>query len=361
MTGENRYIFDRTNEMEIRIQTLHYNLKFKNPFRISHGERHSTDCVFVSISYGAFTGYGEATLPPYLGISQQMVEEFIQKVSTEMLMADSPRQLHVMLNTITPACYPAMAAVDMAWNDLMAQKNHLPLFKWLGLSEQYSAVGMFTIGVSNESELEGKLAEADVMPVIKIKTTGGNEKEIIKRIRKFTHKPLAIDANQSWEITGLKLDLLKWLNDEGVILVEQPFKKDAVFPPGIFNDSPVPFIADESFQTMDDLDRISGCYHGINIKLMKCGGIFPALQIIEEARKRNLKIMVGCMSESSCGCLAAAQLISHTDWYDLDGPLLINNDPFDGLRYKNGKIIFSGSHGTGAKPNRFFCPAESKG
>lgn len=352
MTGENRYIFDRTNRMELRIKTTGYSLMFKTPFHIAHGVRDLTPCVFVSVTDDEnCSGYGEAALPPYLGVSQQMVEDFIRKVTPEILMTCSAEQLHFALQNISPACYPALAAVDMAWHDLMAQKNNLPLYNWLGLSKQFTAYGMFTIGISSEEELRSKLPEAEVMPILKIKTSDNNEKKIISQIRKLTDKPIAIDANQSWEPAAEKMELLFWLKEMNVILVEQPFRKNERVPDYIFKYSPIPLIADESFQTKADLDRITGSYHGINIKLMKCGGIYQALQIITEARRKNLKIMLGCMSESSCGCSAAAHLISLTDWYDLDGPLLISNNPFDGLSYRDEKIVISEKAGLGILPN----------
>ncbi len=338
--------------MGLRIRFVRYSLKFKTPFRIAHGERDSTPCVFLTLSDENLIGYGEATLPPYLGISQLRVEEFLRKVTPGKLNTDSAELLNNSLKEITPACYPAMAAADMAWHDLMAQKNKMPLYKWLGLTKQFVAKGMFTIGISTEEELIGKLPEAESMPVLKIKTSVGNEKAIISLIRKFTDKPVAIDANQSWGNPDDKLELLYWLKEMNVILVEQPFRKHERVPEYIFKESPIPLIADESFQTIDDLKKISGSYHGINIKLMKCGGIYPALQIIKEARMRNLKIMIGCMSESTCGCSAAAHLLSLVDWYDLDGPLLIKNDPFDGLNFQEGKIVISEKAGLGILPNQ---------
>lgn len=352
MTRENRYIFDRSNRMGFRIKTSRYNLMFKAPFRIAHGKRDSTPCIFVSVSDGNFTGYGEATLPPYLGVSQQIVEDYVKKINPELLNTDSAERLHNALKEIAPICNPAMAAVDMAWHDLMARKNNLPLCKWLGLSEKFKADGMFTIGLSSEEELIKKLPDSDVMPILKIKTSDGNELETITLIRKFTDKPVAIDANQSWDPSADKPELLNRLKEMNVIMVEQPFGKHEKVPEYIFKQSPVPLIADESFQTIEDLERVSQSYHGINIKLMKCGGIYPALQIIKEARRRDLKVMIGCMSESSCGCSAAAHLISLADWYDLDGPLLIKNDPFDGLEYQNGKIILSANSGLGIVPNQ---------
>ncbi len=338
--------------MKLSIKTARYTLKFKTPFRIAHGVRDSTPCVFISVSDGNFIGYGEAALPPYLGVSQQIVEGYVKKINPEFLNTDYAEQLHKSLREIAPASYPAMAAVDMAWHDLKAQRNNMPLYKCFGLSEQFKAEGMFTIGISSEEELINKLPDSGVMPILKIKTSDGNEKEIISLIRRFTDKPVAIDANQSWKSVEDKLELLYWLKEMNVILVEQPFKKNERVPDYIFKHSPVPLIADESFQTIEDLEKIAGNFHGINIKLMKCGGIYPALQIIKEVRKRNLKIMIGCMSESSCGCSAAAQLVSLTDWYDLDGPLLIKNDPFDGLAYEKGRIILSDKAGLGIVPNQ---------
>lgn len=359
MTGENRYIFDRTKNMELRITSTRYNLKFKTPFRIAHGERESTPCVFVTVTNGKLTAYGEATLPPYLGISQDMVESFIQNVPADLLNTDSAEELQKSLHAVSPVCYPAMAAIEMAWHDLIARKNNVPLWKWLGLKKNYRAEGMFTIATANKDQLIRKLQEAGGMPLLKIKTYHGNEKEMIKLIRRYTDKPVAIDANQSWEIKEDILDLLNWLNKMNVILVEQPFRKEVNVPETIFKNSPVPLIADEAFQTIRDLDRIHGQYHGINVKLMKCGGIYPALEIIKEARKRNLLLMIGCMSESTCGCSSASHLLSLVNWYDLDGPLLIKNDPFDGMVYENGRIVLSERSGNGIIPNNHFRESQS--
>jgi L-alanine-DL-glutamate epimerase-like enolase superfamily enzyme len=349
MTGENRYIFDRPVLMNIILESIPYTLKFRSPFRIAHGVRDSTAAVFVKLISGNNVAFGEATLPPYLAETMESVMAFIRKLNPEQLSVQYAVALHTYLGSIHPACKPAQAAVDMAWHDLTGKINGVSVHEMYALQGKTHAPGAFTIAINDESEMEKKIAESGSMPLLKIKTSVGNDKQLVKAVRKYSDKPVCIDANQSWKNDKQVLDLLFWLKDENVLFIEQPFNKDAMGIEKIFEKSPLPLIADESFQTIEDLTTIKNQFHGINIKLMKCGGIYPALQIIRKAKEAGLKILIGCMSESSCGCAAASHLLSLADWYDLDGPLLLSNDPFAGLNFINGEIQIPEAPGVGVE------------
>ncbi len=332
------------------INTVCYELRFRYPFHIAHGQRTSTPCLFISLTETAHCGYGEATLPPYLKENTQSVLEFVEKLKAEKLQTDSAEHLHQIMGTISPECRPAMAALDMAWHDLKAKQNNQPLWKWLGLSAHHRAKGMFTISLESLKYWNQTARDFPGFPLLKLKTAAGRDRELVQNLRKVTDQPCIIDANESWRADSHTLDLLLWLRDNNVLMVEQPFPKEMRVPEYIFKNSPLPLIADESFQTLSDLEHMAGQFHGINIKLMKCGGILPAMKIIRQARKKGLQIMIGCMSESSCGCSAAAQLLSLADWYDLDGPWLICNDPFAGLSVENGAIVLTNKPGSGIRP-----------
>jgi L-alanine-DL-glutamate epimerase-like enolase superfamily enzyme len=333
------------------IKTVCYELRFRYPFRIAHGVRTSTACLFVSLSEGADCGYGEAALPPYLKENIQSVGAFIRQIKPKALQTDSAACLHQILGAVRPECRPAMAALDMAWHDLRARQHHQPLWQWLGLSNHHQAKGMFTIGLDSLKQWSQIKDNFPGFPVLKLKTAAGRDRELVQAIRKITDHPLVIDANESWKADSHTLDLLHWLSDNNVRMVEQPFPRQVTVPEHIFRKSPLPLIADESFQTLNDLESMTGQFHGINIKLMKCGGLYPAMEIISRAREKGLQIMIGCMSESTCGCSAAAQLLSLADWYDLDGPWLIDNDPFTGLSVENGSILLTDQPGTGIRPS----------
>ncbi len=176
-----------------------------------------------------------------------------------------------------------------------------------------------------------------------------NDREMIEVIRSLTDKPLCVDVNQGWKDRGLALDMVVWLSEKGVIFLEQPMpkemKKDIAW---LTERSPLPIIGDEAIQNVDDLIENKDVYSGINIKLMKCGGLNQAMKMINVARAIGLKVMVGCMTETSCAVSAAAQLSPLADWCDLDGNLLISNDPFEGLWITNGKITLPERPGIGA-------------
>jgi L-alanine-DL-glutamate epimerase-like enolase superfamily enzyme len=208
----------------------------------------------------------------------------------------------------------------------------------------------FTIGLDNKNLLKKKIKEAEEYKILKVKLGKGNDKEIIETIREVTDKPLFIDVNQGWNDKYYALDILEWMKDQNVLIAEQPFPKENYNDTFWLKDrSPIPIIADEAFQTLADIDKIKDLYTGINIKLMKCGGVNNALSILRKAKEYNLKIMLGCMTETSCAVSAAINLAGLIDYADLDGNLLITNDPFTSDTIEEGRLKLPLLPGLGIK------------
>lgn len=330
-----------------------YTLHFKHPFTIAHGSRATTDVVYVELEHEGVTGYGEAAMPPYVGESQQSVMTFL----SQLRLAQFNNPLHVdaildYCDAAVPGNHAAKAAVDIALHDLAGKLSGKPLFRWWNLQREELPPTCITIGMDNPETIAQKVQEAHTFPVYKVKLGGAHDKEIIRAIRACTSKPLMIDANQGWKDKNHALDMTHWLHEHNALLIEQPFPKTWRDETAwLRSKSPLPIIADEAVQRLADLDDIEGAYDGINIKLMKCTGLREARLMMERAKQSHLKILLGCMSESSCAVTAAAHLAHLADWTDLDGPLLITNDPFTGIAVTNGKIMLPELPGTGAAPN----------
>ncbi|MFI5141444.1 MAG: dipeptide epimerase, partial [Bacteroidia bacterium] len=244
----------------------------------------------------------------------------------------------------------AKACIDIALYDLLGKYLNKPVYALLGLEKPQPKNTSVTISIGDLNLIPEKLKELEDYKNLKIKLGNKNDREIIECIRTHTDKPLVIDVNQGWVGKHQALEMIEWLSKKNVLFIEQPLEKNN------YNDmawlskhSPIDIIADESMLRFSDMDKIASCFNGINLKLMKCTGLFEAVKIINYAKQKGLKINIGCMSESSCGIAAAAQLMQHADWIDLDGPLLINNDPFTGVNFKDGKLEINNTKGTGAE------------
>jgi L-Ala-D/L-Glu epimerase len=329
-----------------------FSLKFRHPFAISSGSRTETKVVYVEISSAEYTGYGEAALPPYLPETQESVIRFLEKINPEALkeQANLAAQLHYV-ETLEENNYAAKAAIDIALHDLYGKQTGKPLHKIWNLETEKLPPALYTIGISNdEGELERKINASGDFKILKLKAGKGNPMEQIKKVRRISDKSICLDVNQGRNNKEEALEWIKKMADAGVVFIEQPLpKEDLSALAWLSEHSPIPIIADESFQVIDDLDKLKNACNGINVKLMKCGGLNKARLIITKAIQHKMIIIMGCMSESSCGVAAAAQLTPLVDYADLDGPLLINNDPFEGVNYKNGKIRLNSEPGTGAK------------
>jgi L-Ala-D/L-Glu epimerase len=334
----------------MKISWQKFELQLKHPFKISNFSRTSTPVVFTQLKYKGFIGYGEASLPPYLGESHQSVDFFLEQVDLTKF-SNPEKQLEEILlyiDSIDNGNTAAKASIDIALHDLIGKIVNRPLYDLFGIDKSKMPITSCTIGIDDPEIIKKKVAEAKDFKVLKIKLGSDQDKLLIETIRKETDQPIYADANQGWKDIFFAIDFAYWLKEKNVVLIEQPFDKVNIDKNGrLASENILPIIADESFQRANDLNRLKGYFNGVNIKLMKCTGIFEARKIIELARLARFKIMMGCMTESSCATLAAAHLAPLCDYVDLDGPFLIKNNPYKPLHMDNGKIILNNQPGIG--------------
>lgn len=331
-----------------------HTLYFKHPFKIAHGTRSSTPIVLVELEHEGFIGYGEASMPPYLGESHETVLTFLKKVAPLLLSAD-PMKIETIIGSIdgiAPGNTAAKAAVDIALHDLKGKMLATPCWKMFNLNEANTPYTTFTLGIDTTEVMIEKIAEANAFRILKVKLNGEQDKELIETIRNHTDKPIAVDVNQGWKSKEEALRMIEWLSSRNVLLVEQPLDKNKLEDTAwLYERSPLPLFADESVQRYNDIDLVKDCFHGINIKLMKCTGMYEANKMIQYARSLQLKVLIGCMSETSCAISAAAQLSPLADFADLDGCLLMKNDLFTGIDFIAGKITLNTFPGIGVSKN----------
>ncbi len=330
-----------------------YTLELKHPFSVAVNTRTTTPVVLTTIEYGKFKGYGEASMPPYLGESQESVMKFLSKI--DLSKYDNPLELDTILSAIDaiePGNTAAKASVDIALHDLAGKIMGQPLYNVWGLNKEKTPNTVFTIGIDTPDVVRKKVQEVDPQfKLLKIKLGRDNDREIIEAVRSVSDKPLVTDANQGWKDKEKALDTINFLKEKGAVLIEQPMPKEMIDENAwITERSPIPVIADEAIKRLSDLIKMKGMYHGVNLKLMKTTGLREAHKMITVARAFGMKVMIGCMTETSCGITAAAHLTPLVDWADLDGALLIKNDAFKGLTFVDGKITLPSAPGIGAVP-----------
>jgi L-alanine-DL-glutamate epimerase-like enolase superfamily enzyme len=307
--------------------------------------------MLTEIEYDGIIGYGEASMPPYLGESQKTAGEFLAKLNlgqfkNPFLVED----ILAYVESIDSGNYAAKASVDIALHDLVGKLIGQPWYKMWGLNPQNTPNTSFTIGIDTPDVIRQKVKEASPYKILKVKLGKDTDKEIIKTIRSITDKPICVDVNQGWKDKHEALDMIHWLKEKGIVFVEQPMPKKSIDDMAwLTENSPLPIIADEALQSLDDVLPLKGIYSGINIKLMKCGGLSAAHKMITLARALNMKVMIGCMTATSCAISAASQLSPLVDWADLDGNLLISNDIFEGVKVIDGKITLSEEAGIGVR------------
>lgn len=327
-----------------------YELKLQHVFTVATYSRTTTPDVQVEITYDGVTGYGEASMPQYLGQTVQSVTSFLQKV--DLSPFHDPFQLEDILayvDSLSPGDTAAKAAVDIALHDLVGKLLGAPWYKIWGLDKAKAPSTTFTIGIDTADVVRQKTREcANKFNILKVKLGRDNDKEMIETIRSVTQLPIAVDVNQGWKDRQMALDMIFWLKEHGIVMVEQPMPKDQKDDIAwITERSPLPIFADEAIQRLKDIKSVEGAYSGINIKLMKCTGMREAWKMLNYARAIGMKVMVGCMTETSCAVSAAAQLSPAVDFADLDGNLLISNDRFKGMEVVKGKITLPDRPGIG--------------
>ncbi len=327
-----------------------FDLQMRHRFTISRASRTFTPLVLTQISLGAAIGRGEASLPPYLPENQTTVIQFLEK--TNIFLANNFKNINAQnfdyqtieqimdsLETLSENDTAAKASIDIALHNLWADLQQKKLWQLWGINPETMPETSCTLGIDTPSVIREKVTHMKDFKVLKVKLGTDDDKILIETIREMTDKPLYVDANAGWKDREKVLDLIYWLQSKNTILVEQPMAKENLEDHAWLREkSPLPIFADESFQRLRDLEKVKNAFHGVNIKLMKCTGLREARKIIVEARKNDLKIMVGCMSETSCAIMAAAQIAPLVDFADLDSTWLTTNNPFESPILRGGKI-----------------------
>lgn len=330
-----------------------YDLQLRHVFTVASYSRTTTPGVQVKIEYDGVVGYGEASMPPYLGESVDSVMAFLKQV--DLTRFSDPFQLDdilIYVDSIASGNTAAKASIDIALHDLTGKLLGAPWYKIWGLNPEKTPSTTYTIGIDTADVVKDKTKEvAGRFNILKVKLGRDNDKEMIEAIRSVSDLPIAVDANQGWTDRRYAIDMIHWLKEQGIVMVEQPMPKTQLDDIAwVTQQSPLPVFADESLQRLDDVIRLRGAFTGINIKLMKCTGMREAWKMLTLARAFGMRVMVGCMTETSCAVSAAAQLSPAVDFADLDGNLLISNDLFKGMEVVNGKITLTDRPGIGVIP-----------
>ncbi len=305
-----------------------HQLIFRFPFRIAHGIREHTDVVYLKLQHKGYTAWGEAALPPYLSERQRSVVDFVDAFMHAHVGLETEALLHEL--QLEQTNMPARAALDMALHSLLAQIQHTTISSRLNLLEYKTPPAFYTIAAcSSLHEMKERVAHGLQcgFSYFKLKLTDEDIALTVEWFTSCTSAPFAVDANQCWRSLQKAVSNSRFLKGHGCLLIEQPFPKNDLALSAEFRlQSSLPVFADESCQRLSHLPAIAQAFDGVNIKLMKCGGLSEALQMIHTARAIGLQVLIGCMSESSIGCDAAAHLAPLCDYADLDGPFLVTND-----------------------------------
>ena len=334
----------------LHIDAKPIDLKLTTPFRISRGVQNTASNVIVQINYNEYVGYGEAAPDEYYGENQETVlaciATFVGNLGDDpFLIKDIMSRLDHLIG-LNPA---AKAAVDMALYDLVGKMLNVPLYKLLGLNPAHTPHTSFTLGIDTPDNMRKKALLANDYPIFKVKVGTKHDLDNLKAIREVSSATIRVDANTAWTPKEA-INMINALAPYNIEFVEQPIAPhDLTGLKLIRNNVPVPIIADESCVTLEDIPRLAECVDGVNFKLMKSNGITNVLKMIQVARAHNLRVMIGCMIESSLAITAAAHLTPLVDYADLDGNLLIDNDPYEGIKVVNGKLMLPDAPGLGVR------------
>ena len=331
--------------MKVKITSEITQLQLNHPFKIS---RRATDAFREVISVEIDGGIGETAPAQFYGETVQTVASALETLSLKLEgNLDEIQDVMTGIESILNGNYAAKSAIDMALHDRLGKKLGVPLYKLWGLNPQKTPFTSFTIGLDEPAVMAKKALQADAYPILKVKLGTSRDIEILQTLRKVTDKAIYVDANTAWAPKEA-IEKIRELAQYGVELIEQPTKPDDIAGLKYVHEySELPIIADESVKRAGDIPALAEAVDGINIKLVKCGGLLEALRMIHVARAHGLLVMIGCMIESSLGITAAAHLTPLVDYADLDGNLLISNDPYTGVTLDNGKLILPDRPGIG--------------
>jgi len=325
-----------------------YNLKFRHPFTISKGSKTHQPTFIVELENFGWRGYGEAPSISYYNIPvDKMVEDLEAKKSFVKKFAfTEPERYWHYLHHLFPQNSFLVCALDMAAWDMYGKMKRKKLHEFWNADISKNPLTDYTIGIDTIDKMIGKVKERP-WPIYKVKVGTPDDISIVKALRENTEAVLRVDANAAWDL-DTALELIPQLKELGVEFVEQPLAKDNwEGMRALYNKSPLSLFADESCVSEADVEKCKDHFHGINIKLTKCSGITPALRMIKRARELDLKVMVGCMNESTIGSAAIAHLLPLIDHVDMDGPLLLEEDLATGIAYDFGKVLYSDASGLG--------------
>ncbi len=327
-------------------------LILKHTWTISRNSSDFKQNVFVKLEKDGIVGYGEAAPNVRYGENAELTTRRINQAKTIFQGRDFFHYIDIKkeLDAAITDQSCAKAALDIALMDWIGKALNVPLYKMWGLNPAEAPLTSFSIGIDTVEVIKQKVREAEEFPILKIKVGTERDEEIIGAVRSVTDKPIRVDANEGWKTKEEALERIQWLKSQGVEFIEQPMPAHMLEETAWLRErSPMPIVADEAVKTAADIPKLAKAYDGINIKLMKSGGLLEALKMIQIAKALNMKIMIGCMIESSVAISAAAMLGPYVDWLDLDGNLLISNDPFSGVKVKKGKLIYNSKPGIGVE------------
>jgi L-alanine-DL-glutamate epimerase-like enolase superfamily enzyme len=341
--------------MQLHLHT--FDLPLRHTFTISHGSTNVQPTLVVELrdvdprTGATIRGLGEATETKYYGIGVADMREAIEaaRKTIETTPLDDPVSFWERLFPVIGHNRFALCAVDEAAHDLWGKRLGQPVYKLWGLTLATVPASDYTIGIDTIERMVAKMQEFADWPIYKIKLGTPDDLRIVAELRKHTQAVFRVDANTSWSVEQAIANSRE-LARLGVEFIEQPLARgDFEGMRRVYAASELPIIADESCHTEEDVERCCGCFHGINIKLMKAGGLTPARRMIASARELGMKVMVGCMTESSVGISAIAQLLPLLDYVDMDGAVLLAKDIATGVRLDRGRPIFPAENGTGAR------------
>ncbi len=324
------------------------NFPFQYPFSLAKGTKTHQDSLQVCLGLAALRGWGEATAISYHNVT---VEGMIQVLEQRKMMIErytfiEPERFWHFLHHLIPAEKFLTAALDIAGWDLFGQMKRQPVYQLLGLEWKNIPLTDYTLGMAEPQQIQERI-KAHPFPVYKMKMGSAKDLEAVKAARQVTHAPIRLDANEAWTLEDARV-LLPELEALNIELIEQPLHRDDIAGMQALRAlTKIPLIADEACQGEKDLEQIAALYDGINVKLAKCSGLTPAFSLVKAARARQLKIMLGCMSEGIVGCTAIAHLLPLADYADIDGPLILQDNTFSGWQVQDGYITAPKGPGLG--------------
>jgi L-alanine-DL-glutamate epimerase-like enolase superfamily enzyme len=334
------------------ISTEIVRLRLRHTWTTTMSSSDYRDNLHLKFSSAGVTGLGEGAPIVRYRENAESARQAVESLRQWLSQADPRQFVKVMAEAFRriQGQYAAKAAIDIALMDWLGQNLGLPLYRHFGLDPRDTPVTTFSIGMDKPEVVRQKVREAEPFPVLKIKVGLKTDEEMIDSVRAATKKPLRVDANEGWRDKEEAVRKINWLESQGVEFVEQPMPAEMLEETRwVRGRVHIPILADEACLHPRDIPRLVNAYDGVNIKLMKCGGVQEAFRMIQVARALGLKVMLGCMIESSIGVTAAAHLSPLADYADLDGNLLIANDPYRGVTVERGKLILPDGAGLGLR------------